>query len=563
MRNTNKLMILLRLIYIASAMVFFLLLFPLDKTTVIPIALVGAFISLLPEKRKISSNKKIRILALVLTVLITIALYSNYLSIYLPTKIELIKQIGEIIDLSYETVIRVIGIFSVLFASVFEFVISAKLLKTLQMIYKNTDRKQLYEAIGYNVKGLPKRLAKSLLIVLACVCIGVLLLLGAFSIPVDPIEKNVQATACYMQPEGMYPKPLSWCTSRLDNSTDAIMFLESADRSEGSLIEKTMLANRGATEPNGSYYTLIDHYVREVPLTHEIQYPRYWHGYLVLLKPLLTVMDFSVIRGVNLVGQTVVALVLVYLLYDNGKRKYILPYIASLLLIMPYIISRSLQFSTCYYLMQLFSIFILLSKDNKKNYLYIFLLAGAATAYFDFLTYPMAVFGLPAVFATIISGEKSTEEKTVDVLVFFVFWALGYLMMWSSKWILASVFTDQNVIADAINSILFRASDTTGIGAQSFNGFDVLTENLGKFFYTPFILVYIALFVYYLLRERKMAYEKRVSGFLPYILLILAPVFWLMLIKNHSMVHAYFTNKSLVVSAFAILSMLVSATESE
>ena len=230
---------------------------------------------------------------------------------------------------------------------------------------------------------------------------------------------------------------------------------------------------------------------------------------------------------------------------------------------MPYIISRCMQFSSCYYLMQIFSILILMEKDNKKHYLYIFVLSGITTAYFDFLTYPIAVFGLPAIFAMIMSDKDSIEEKTVNIVRFFAFWAAGYVLMWSSKWILASIFTDENVIADAFHSILFRVSDISEIGAESFNGLEVLNENLGKFFYTPFTFVYFAAFVFYLIRARRTVYEKRVANYFPYLILMMFPVLWLMIIKNHSMIHAYFTNKSLMVSAFAVLSMLVSASEIE
>lgn len=551
------------LIYSVSAVMFFLLLFPLNRNNIIPVALVGVLVSLLSEKRKPSKNKTVIAFAVIFTVIISLALYRNYLGIYLPARISIIKKISSLTGFAYETIIRFIGIISTLLAAAFEYFFSVTLLGMIQILYKHTDKGLLGTAVKNDVGELPKDIGKAIVIVAASIGIGLLLLIGAFSIPIGSIEDHVASTARYLEPEGMYPKLFTWCTSRLDNSTDAIMFLEAADRSQGTLIEKSMLVSRGATEPNGSYHTLIDHYVHDIPLRHEITYSRYWHGYLIFLKPLLAVADFSMIRGLNLIVQTIIVLILVYLLYDRGKKKYILPYIVSLLLIMPYIVSRSMQFSSCYYLMHIFSVLILLSKDENKEYPFIFLLGGIATAYIDFLTYPMAVFGLPAVFATIVNDEETIERKAINVFRFFMFWVIGYALMWSGKWILASMLTKENVIADAIHSILFRASDSTEIGVKNFSGLDVLAENLGKFFYTPFTYVYVICFIYYVLRARKTVYEKRVKSFFPYILLMLAPILWLMIIKNHSLVHAYFTNKSLIVSAFAILSMLVSASEIE
>lgn len=551
------------LAFFVSTLMFFLLLFPLNAVSIIFIFCISVIVTTLTTEIKLGKNRRIRIIAALLTFLVTIILYGNYLEIYLPTQISFIQGISSTTGFTYETIIKAIGIISVVIAAVFEYVIAVNLLEMIQTIYRTIDKRKIWEIVKNHINRLPGEIGKSVVIILASVGVGFLLLLSVFSMPIDKIEENVEKSAIYMRSEGMYPKPFSWCTSRMDNSTDSIMLLEAADRTDGSLIERAMLVNRSATEPSGSYFSLINHYVDQVPITHKISYPRYWHGYLIFLKPLLAVTDFSVIRGLNLIGQTIVTLTLMYLLYDTGKKKYILPYIISLLLIMPYIISRCMQFSSCYYLMQIFSILILMEKDNKKHYLYIFVLSGIATAYFDFLTYPIAVFGLPAIFAMIMSDKDSIEEKTVNIVRFFAFWAAGYVLMWSSKWILASIFADENVIADAFHSILFRVSDISEIGAESFNGLEVLNENLGKFFYTPFTFVYFTALAFYLLRARKIVYEKRVANYFPFLILMMFPVLWLMIIKNHSMIHAYFTNKSLMVSAFAVLSMLASTSEIE
>ena len=552
-----------RLAFFVSALMFFLLLFPLNSTNIILILCTAVLVTALTTRVALGKNIKNSVIALIFTVLVTIILYRNYLGIYLTTQIDLIQKICSVSGLTYETIIRIVGIVSVAVASAFEYIVAENCLDRIEVMYRYIDHREIREIIKKNFKKLPKDLIRSSVIVLVSICAGFLLLLSVFSMPVDRIEDNVEKTAFYIQSEGMYPKLFPWCTSRMDNSTDSIMLLEAADQTGISLIEKAMLVNRSATEPSGSYFSLIDHYVNQIPITHKISYPRYWHGYLVFIKPLLALADFSVIRGLNLLGQTIVTLTLMYLLYDNGKKKYILPYAVSLLLIMPYAISRCMQFSSCYYLMQVFSIFILMGAKKQRELLFVFLFAGIATAYFDFLTYPIAVFSLPAVFAMIVSDEESIEEKAVNIVRFFAFWAAGYVLMWSSKWILASIFTDENVIADAFHSILFRVSDISEIGAESFNGFEVLFENLSKFFYTPFTFVYFVIFAFYLIKARKTVYEKRIVSYIPYLILMLFPILWLMIIKNHSMIHAYFTNKSLMVSAFAILSMLVSATEVE
>ncbi|MBO5039324.1 MAG: hypothetical protein J6C85_07735, partial [Alphaproteobacteria bacterium] len=60
---------------------------------------------------------------------------------------------------------------------------------------------------------------------------------------------------------------------------------------------------------------------------HIINHPRYWHGYLVFLKPLLLFFDIQNLRTINFVTQNILLLLVIFLLYRHTNFKYTLSFV--------------------------------------------------------------------------------------------------------------------------------------------------------------------------------------------------------------------------------------------
>ena len=92
-------------------------------------------------------------------------------------------------------------------------------------------------------------------------------------IPNDYIKENVGISVSRLNGEGDYYNPLfETDASKLDNFTDRLM------------ISKAI-----KNDDKGALYNSLD--VND--------YARYWHGYLVLIRPLLIKLDYLQIRYVN------------------------------------------------------------------------------------------------------------------------------------------------------------------------------------------------------------------------------------------------------------------------
>ena len=130
-------------------------------------------------------------------------------------------------------------------------------------------------------------------------------------------------------------------------------------------------------------------------------YARYWHGYLVFLRPLLFFMDYQGIRALTNLGVVFTLLLIIGTLIRQKRYCLILPFLCTALFLRPLAIAFSIQFSSVYYVM-IFSLFLILVCRNQMEqdgrYLYLFLINGMITAYLDLLTYPAAALGIPLVF---------------------------------------------------------------------------------------------------------------------------------------------------------------------
>ena len=404
-----------------------------------------------------------------------------------------------------------------------------------------------------------KKISSSLIVILIASIIGVFLLMAVYLLPTDPIERNVARSAEYIADEGMYPHLYEWCTSRLDNSTDSIMMLEAADKSDDTLLNKVMLIHRGYYSDDSSYNALIRRYVDNVPFEGESSYARYWHGYHLFIKPLLSIVSYKEIRIINGIVQTFINCLIMFLLFKTGNRGYIIPYIISILMIMPIALAYSLQFSSCFYIFSLCSLIIMFLRYRGINNKYhlVFLFNGICLAYFDFLTYPIATLGVPLLFYTTVSEEKF-KDKIVSLFTNCIQWGMGYALMWMNKWIFASVLTDSNIIEDAVVTILRRTSSSEG--ETKFLISEVIAKNLEKFNNTPFIYLF-GLFMIagvIILIIKRVDIRKKVSDIVIYLFIALLPFMWYVLASNHSMIHNYFTNKGLIVSVMSLMFMLIS-----
>ena len=210
-----------------------------------------------------------------------------------------------------------------------------------------------------------KKFLTALLIVLLSVMIGTIAMIGVYQLPTKMMFNNIKKSISLYQAEGLYP---NWAgreaSAHLDNYTDAIMLGNVIYPGSSSTIRDAMLNSRYDYKASNPVESLI----RQINNSKEdrsiANYARYWHGYLVVLKPVTMFLNISYIHLLNALLQMMVAACLIMLIAEFFGKGYGLSFFLAYLLMNPVTLAMSFQFSTSYYVMSMVSLAFL----RKKNY---------------------------------------------------------------------------------------------------------------------------------------------------------------------------------------------------
>ncbi len=404
--------------------------------------------------------------------------------------------------------------------------------------------------------------AKSLLLIVLSAILGTGLLILSEFLPAEPMEKNLAASADIFQATGKYPNLHTWCSSRLDNYSDAIMLLMAGNVSAEKPVDYAMMSYHGIMGELDPVQIFVKHYLEGEAYEGWEPYARYWHGYGVIYRLLLQVFDYHRIRQLNLALQIGLVLLLCALMYRLGERGkgMILPLLISYGMLAPAVMGLNLEYSLGFYISMLSVLTLLIlyrkGKVRETEYL-VFLFSGICTAYWDVLTYPMAALGLPLVTAFCLEPEGKPAKALARMIRLGFFWGMGYGLMWVSKWAIGTVLTGQNVFEDGISTFLLRTGDQAN--GETVTVGEMLRSNTVYFFRTPVSFLFLA---YLLTAAARLAVRGRgerrtltASGadLFPFLLIACIPFAWCIITKNHAAVHNWLASKAFIVSTMALM----------
>lgn len=396
-----------------------------------------------------------------------------------------------------------------------------------------------------------------LLIIFAWI-IGLIGLLFAYFIPSNQVKTDTAIEI--FKNEGPGPILLrDHLSTRLDNYTDSIMINTASYEGDESFINQVLLNFHNEMSGETPFESFIN--TSSTLPQISVNYARYWHGYLPVIKPLLCIFDYSYLRIINYILQlTLVILISVKMLLCK-LNQYIIPFWGMYATLSPIALGKSLQYSTMFYVISFVILIILCSKSrvNEAKTIYFMIIVGCITSYFDFLTYPIVSMCVSLVFLELISenSKKTYYESFKMIIISSVSWSIGYVGMWAGKWILASWFTDYNVIKDAILSGIYRmSSDVYDSGFyEKITPFTSLQKNImvlvsPLYFFLGLLLIILIVIQskFSINNSNKNTLKNRLFSFG---LIGFIPILWLLIMCNHSYVHSWMTYRNLSSSVLA------------
>lgn len=399
---------------------------------------------------------------------------------------------------------------------------------------------------------------------------GLLLLAVAYMLPTGRMKSHIAESDEVFNYEGIYPQLMYGVkSSQLDNYTDGLMYATAIHPGSGNVLRDAMYNARYEYEDTNMVQALND-YANDVSvkesLRYELGYARYWHGYLIILKPLLLFLNVGEIRMLNLIMQTLFLSVLLYLIIQKYGAPYAVPVIMTVLLLNPVALPLSLQFSWVYHISLLGSILILYMKQVPEDniYLFLFIVLGMLTSYFDLLTYPLITLGLPLVLFLPKCMTLSPVKRILRTAATCILWFGGYAAMWIGKWIFAFIFGHINLLQELSYKISERTS-MRGYSEERITLLATIAKVLKVALNKPYVFIFISLFIGYFIwiayqrnkggKERKNDIKDILLYILPYVFIALLPFMWFGFFANHTYIHYWFAYRELGVTVVAVGTM--------
>ncbi|MFZ5376366.1 MAG: hypothetical protein ACOZAN_01705 [Patescibacteria group bacterium] len=349
------------------------------------------------------------------------------------------------------------------------------------------------------------------------------------------LEKNINQSIKTLESEGTYPSfGFSPRKIILDNFTDALMlnigYSVDSKWSDFAIFNKRYVVFGDDTD---QLVNLKSEYERKYDF--RLSYERYWHGYLIYLRPLLLIASYNDIRQIlSFILFWTFFLTINELAKKRWYSKMVAVIVAAFSVDIIYL-GNSIQFSQVFIIGFIASLFYL--ANNKTNVYLLLFNVGMITAFFDLLTAPLVTLGL----LLIVTSYR--EDFSLLIKKIF-FWLGGYSIFWASKWVIVELLFEKGVVMRAINQIMIRTieksdSNYSQLRAIKLN-FDQLVDygDLGK---APlFLIISILLLLIIIFRKRKLDRKKLIYWFS----MMLLPYIWYAVLGNHSYVHKWFTYRT-------------------
>lgn len=384
----------------------------------------------------------------------------------------------------------------------------------------------------------------------------VIYLLFAFSavyLPDGRIKRSVEKSVEMGDIKTDYPRAIvNKEVCRMDTYTDALILNEIYYSSKQDPVNTIMMVPSLGDE-NSQTEWLQKAVKGNVEPVHN--YPRYWHGTTWLTRWIMLFCGrYANLQLILFYSSSIALFLLFFFLCKKKKTVLAAALFVSMLLLKCYSAQFSLHLYPVFLIAVVAATFFLFIKSHDKQLMLMFV-TGSLTAFFDLMTTPLLTLGIPLL--VFLSGKDIQKEQLFPIMkqIFFLslLWGIGFAFTWAAKWVIATWITGTDVIADAIDTSLYRVNGEIPY-MENYTVWDALYANLSK---CPLGLILAA--VVALVSMTCFAFNKKgIKMAVAYSIVALFPIIWYVVISNHSAVHCWFTYRLLIVTVAGVMMAVTS-----
>lgn len=385
-----------------------------------------------------------------------------------------------------------------------------------------------------------------------------LLLLGA-CLPQSPIDGNIRRSAEGMLNDGDYPVMADKSfASILDYVTDTLILAES----KATTIEnwQTIFTNpqyQYPAEEDSAVQDLYQYAIDENPEPSRY-YVQYWMGFRPVMRLLLCFFDYYQILRYTAVAFFVLWMAALCSVASRAGTKTAFLFGLSIIFVRPHVVAVSLQFSCCFFLAFLAMLAVPRIHRRPERESLFFLELGILTQYFDFYTTPILTFALPMTYLFLLKQQDKNQSGWASVLIRFLTWLAGYVLMWLAKLVLTTVFTPVNALAQGFASFSGRIGIEKVSGMESYYNpiaalrsvfVSLYSDSAGKLVLFAAVAVTFILLLIRFLRDKHQ--PRELLNHWPLLIIAALPVVWFMVAAQPTANHHWFQYRGIAASFWA------------
>lgn len=376
-----------------------------------------------------------------------------------------------------------------------------------------------------------------------------LILVGSFflilvlinSIPSNLLKKNIGISLNTLDKEGSYSTyGITWRKIVRDSFTDNLMLNEAFSVDSSQPIKSALQsAFSGGLYDTGKQTSSLEQlYLGKE--TKPVPYDRYWHGYLVYLRPLLAITSYQGIRTILTTVLICLGIWLLYLLVKRFGYGVALTILTGLLAVDFLYIGQSIQFFGVFNISILGSIYLLYVNNKNDFHPIYFFIIGAVTSFIDLLTAPLVTLSIPLIISTIYN-----RRKIKAIFISCIFWTLGYLSLWMSKWLLGQFSYSPGAITNAVNQIRYQtATNLTESISRSETIYRNFWQLIGYDKTNKYVVLAIGLTMFFFLVRYYRIPKDWLIKILPWLIIVCIPYIWYLVAAGHDYMHVWFTYRN-------------------
>lgn len=397
-------------------------------------------------------------------------------------------------------------------------------------------------------------------VITATLCIG--LLVAISSIPNSYIEKSVKKSSEYFMKDALFKQlKRGYKSSTYDNYADCILVNIVYHLDSKNPFQSVIKADYAHEEKQNVNVCLQKAVADEKEQKTEfLSYSQYWHGSIVLVKPLLMLGDIQFVRKVLTVMFVILFGWNLFIFYGRYSKCLAVSYFLAFFIVQGYVVFFCVEYIVNFIIVNIILLFIGMGIIKKKeDFIFLMLVGGGVTCFFDFLTTETITLTLPIIVYLLADEKQKRKEGKILEIAFpiqtlfgaVISWGVGYAGMFGLKWFLSFLIMGKEAFLMNIRQAAVRIEE--GNAGQALVNNIAAIWNLRENEFLHFGMFYTITYCVLAMVVFGMVVRKKNPYLNIMIITSLIPYLRYAVLRNHSEIHYFFTYRAQIVTVLVLL----------